>query len=144
MRTSPKSQKKQVKGNLSNESLKQVQRAIQVDFFADLELEFGFGHVIEQKLQDNGAAEAAAFDFKVAESLRAVHALDVTDSDESGIFHGVREAVAAPCVRRGTNVVFLSFAEVLLAHVLVALFAVLAAEPAAFITQKFHLILLLF
>ena len=100
MRTSPKSQKKQVKGNLSNESLKQVERAVEVDFFADLELEFGFGHVIEQKLQDNGAAEAAAFDFKVAEPLRGVHVLDVVDSDKAGAFHGVREAVAVPCVRR--------------------------------------------
>ena len=96
----PKIAKIQVKGNLSNESLKQVQRAVEVDFFADLELVFGFGHVIEQKFQDEGTTQAAAFDFKVAESLRAVHVLNVIDSDESGIFHGVREAVAAPCVRR--------------------------------------------
>ena len=138
----PKIAKKQVKGNLSNESLKQVKRAVEVYFFADLELVFGFGHVIEQKFQDDGAAEAAAFDFKVAEPLRGVHVLDVVDSDKAGVFHGIGEAIAAPCIRRDTNVVFLSFAEVLLAHVLVALFAVLAAEPAAFIAQEFDFLLL--
>ena len=31
---------------------KQVQRAVEVDFFADLELVFGLGHVVEQKFQD--------------------------------------------------------------------------------------------
>ena len=142
MRTSLKSQKKQVKGNLSNECLKQVQRAVEVDFFADLELEFGFGHVIEQKFQDDGAAEAATFDFKVAESLRSVYVLNVVDSDKAGIFHGVRKTVAASCVRRGAYIIFLSFAEVLLAHVLVALFAVGASEPAAFIAQELDFLLL--
>ena len=32
---------------------------------------FRFSHVIEQKFQDDGAAEAATFDFKVAEPLRS-------------------------------------------------------------------------
>ena len=122
--------------------LKQIQRAIEVDFFADLELEFGLSHVVEQKFQDEGAAEAAAFDFEVRKACGGVGILNVLDSDKAGIFHGVGEAVAAPCVRRGTNVVFLSFAKVLLAHVLVALFAVLAAEPAAFIAQEFDFLLL--
>ena len=106
-----------------------------------MELKFGFDHVKKQKFQDDGAAKAAAFDFKVAESLRGVHVLDVVDSDKAGIFHGIGEAIAAIHVRRDANMVFLSFAEVLLAHVLVALFAVLAAEPAAFIAQELDFLL---
>ena len=107
-----------------------------------MELKFGFDHVKKQKFQDEGAAEAPAFNFKVAESLRGVHVLNLFDSDEAGIFHGIGEAVATPCIRRGAYMIFLSFVEVLLAHVLVALFAVLAAKPAAFIAQELDFLLL--
>ena len=107
-----------------------------------MELKFGFDYVKKQKFQDDGAAQAAAFDFEMAEPLRLVNVPDVIDSDKTGIFHGIGKPVAPLGVRRGANVVFLSLAKVFQAHVLVALFAVLAAEPAAFIAQEFDFLLL--
>ena len=103
---------------------------------------FRFGQVVEQKFQDEGAAEAAAFNFKVTESLRGVNILDIIDSDKARIFHGIGEPIAAPCVRRCANMISAVFAKVLAAHVFVAFFAVSAAKPAAFIAQEFDFLLL--
>ena len=107
-----------------------------------MELKFGFDHVKKQKFQDDGAAQAAAFDFEMAEPLRLVNVPDVIDSDKAGIFHGIGKPVAPLGFRRGTNVVFLSFAKVLLAHFFISIFPVRAPEPAAFIAQEFDFFLL--
>ena len=40
-------------------ALEQIQRTVQVDFFAHFELVLGLGHVVKQKFQDDGAAEAS-------------------------------------------------------------------------------------
>ena len=103
---------------------------------------FGLCHVVKQKFQDEGATEAATFDFKVLESYRSVYVLNVLNSDETGILHGIGKAVAPLSCGRDADVVFAAFAEAFLAHVLVAIFAVIAAEPATFIAKKFDLLLL--
>lgn len=123
-------------------ALEQIQRAVQVDFFAHIELVLGLGHVVKQKFQDDGAAEAAAFDFEVPESRGRVHVPDVVNSDESRVFHRVGESVAPLGGGRNANVVFAVFAEALAAYVLVAGLAVVTAEPAAFIAQELDLLLL--
>jgi hypothetical protein len=93
----------------------------------------GFGHVIKQKFQNESAAEAAAFDFKVLESRRSVDVLNVLDSNKAGIFHRVGESVASLGCGGDTDMVFAVFAKAFLAYVLVAFFAVVAAEPTTFI-----------
>ena len=70
---------------------------MQVDFFTYLELVLGLGHVVEQKFQNERAAEASTLDFKVAKPGGSVRVLDVFDSDKTGIFHGVGEPVAPLC-----------------------------------------------
>lgn len=123
-------------------ALEQIQRTVQVDFFAHLELVLGPGHVVKQKFQDERTAEAAAFDFEVPESRRRVHVPDVVNSDESRVLHRVGESVAHLGGGRNANVVFAVFAEALAAYVLVAVFAVVAAEPATFIAKELDLLLL--
>ena len=90
-------------------------------------------HVVKQKFQDESAAEATAFDFKMSESRRRVDVLNVLDSDETGILHCVGKAVAPLGRGRDAYMVFAFFAEAFLAHVLIAFFAVIAAEPTTFI-----------
>ena len=123
-------------------ALEQIQRAVQVDFFAHFELVLGLGHVVKQKFQDERTAEAAAFDFEVPESRGRVHVLDVAYPDESRVLHRVGESVAPLGGGRNANVVFAVFAEALAAYVLVAGLAVVTAEPAAFIAQELDLLLL--
>ena len=122
--------------------LEQIQRAVQVDFFAHLELVLGLGHVVKQKFQDERTAEAAAFDFEVPESRGRIYVPDVVNSDETRVFHRVGESVAPLGGGRNANVVFAVFAEALAAYVLVAGFAVVTAEPAAFIAKELDLLLL--
>ncbi len=53
---------------LHRDRSEQVEGAVQVYLFSDLKLEFGPGHVIEQKFEDYRAAETAAFDLEIAEA----------------------------------------------------------------------------
>ena len=93
----------------------------------------GFGHVIKQKFQNESAAEATAFDFKVSESCGSVDVLNVLDSDEAGILHRIGKMVTPFGCGGDTDMVFAVFAKAFLAYVLVAFFAVVAAEPTTFI-----------
>ena len=103
---------------------------------------FGLCHVVKQKFQDEGAAEAATFDFEVLESCGGVNVLNVLNSDETGILHGIGKAVAPLSCGRDADVVFAVFTEAFLAYILLAFFAVIAAEPTTFIAKKFDLLLL--
>ena len=93
----------------------------------------GLCHVIKQKFQNEGTAEAAAFNFEMSESCGGVDVLDVLDSNKAGILHRIGKAVAPLGCGRDAYMVFAVFAETFLAHVLVAFFAVVAAEPTTFI-----------
>ena len=123
-------------------ALEQIQRTVQVDFFAHLELVLGPGHVVKQEFQDDGAAEAAALDFEMAEPCGRVHILDVVNPDKAGVLHRVGKTVAPFGSGRDAFVVLAVFAEALAAHVLVAVLAVVTTEPAAFIAQELDLLFL--
>ena len=91
---------------------------------------------------DDGAAKAAPFDFKVAKSGGRIDVLNVFNPDKAGIFHGVGKTIASWGIGGNTDVVGACLTETFSAHVLVALFAVVAAKPAAFIAQEFNLLFL--
>ena len=93
----------------------------------------GFGHVIKQKFQDEGATEATAFDFKVSESCGGVDVLNVLNSNKAGILHRIGKMVTPFGCGGDADMVFAVFAKAFLAYVLVAFFAVVAAEPTTFI-----------
>ncbi len=114
-------------------ALEQIQRTVQVNLFAHLELVLGLGHVVKQKFQDDGATEATPFDFEMAEPCGRVHILDVVNPDKAGVLHRVGESVAPLGGGRDAFMVCAIFAEAFAAHVLVAGLAVVTAEPATFI-----------
>ena len=122
--------------------LEQIQRAVQVDFFAHLELVLGLGHVVKQKFQDDGAAEATPFDFEVLESRGRIYVLDVVNPDKSRVLHRVGETVASLRCGRDAFMVCAIFAEAFAAYVLVAGLAVVTAEPAAFIAKELDFLFL--
>ena len=97
---------------------------------------------MQQKLENERAAEAAALDLELRKAHREIDVLDVAHADKPRIFHRLREAVAAVCVRRGAAVLRAGLAEVHAADGLVAALPVGAAEPAALVAQKFDLVLL--
>ena len=103
---------------------------------------FWLCHVVKQKFQDEGAAKASAFNLELGKAGGGVNVLNVVDSDEARIFHGVGKAVAVLCAWRSADVILAVFTQVFSTYVLVAFFAVGAAKPAAFIAEKFHLLLL--
>jgi len=45
------------------------------------------GHVVEQELQNQSAAEAASFNFEIGKSHGQISVLNVINADEAGIFH---------------------------------------------------------
>lgn len=49
--------------------LKQVQHVVQVNFLPHVELVFGPGQIVEQEFQDQGAAQAAAFDLEIGKAM---------------------------------------------------------------------------
>ena len=122
--------------------LEQIQRAVQVDFFAHLELVLGLGHVIKQEFQDDGAAEATPFDFEVPESRGRIYVLDVVNPDKSRVLHRVGETVASLRCGRDAFMVCAIFAEAFAAYVLVAGLAVVTAEPTAFIAKELDFLFL--
>ena len=48
--------------------LKQIQHVIEIDVFSYMQMIFRFGHIIEQKFQNQGAAKSPAFDFKLGKA----------------------------------------------------------------------------
>ena len=117
----------------ANPLSEQIQHIVQIDRFPDMDLIFRLRHVVKQKFQDHGAAEAAAFNLEVGEAHGQICILNIVDSDESRIFHGFGDAVAFITVRRDADMIGAVFTETLAADVFVAGFPVIAAEPAAFV-----------
>ena len=107
-----------------------------------MNLIFRFGHVVEQKFQDQGAAEAASLDLEMGEAHGQVSVFDIVDADEAWILHGLGEAITLASVRRDTDVIGAIFAETLAADVFIAGFAVIAAEPATLIAEKLNFVFL--
>ena len=51
-------------------SSEQVERVVQIDLLADVQLIFGPGHVVQQKFENERAAEAAALDLELRKAHR--------------------------------------------------------------------------
>ena len=71
-----------------------------------------------------------------------IDGLNVPDAEEAGIFHGVGKAVAPPGIGGRAEVIGAVFPQVFPADVFIARLSVGAGKPAAFVAQKFHLLLL--
>ena len=67
---------------------------------------------------------------------------DVADTDETGVLHGLGEAVAFPGVWRGATVLGAVLAQHLPADRFIALFPLPVAKTAAFVAQELDLRLL--
>ena len=104
-----------------------------------MNLIFRLGHVIEQEFQNHSAAETSAFDFEIRKAYGEVSVLNVLDANKARIGHGFGEPIALIATGRGTMVIFAVFSQILSADILIAVFSLGAAEPAAFVAQKFHL-----
>ena len=109
-----------------------------------MDLVLRLGHVIEQELQNQGASEASAFDFEVGKAHGQVSVLNVRSAEKARIGHGFGEAIALAAVGCAAHMVGTVLSEVLAADILIAFLSVLTAKPAAFVAQKFHLVLLTF
>ena len=107
-----------------------------------MDLVLWLGHVIQQKFQNHGTTEASAFDFEIGKAHGEVNVPNVLDADEARIGHGFGEPIALVAAGRDAMVILAAFSQILATDTLIAVFPVVAAEPAAFIAQKFHLVLL--
>ena len=120
----------------------QIQHTVKIYRFADVELILRLGHVVDQELQYHGAAESPALNLEVGKSHWHIGTLNVIDTDERGILHSLGKAVAIVAVGRNADMVGAVLAEALAADVFIAGLAVIAAEPAAFIAEELHFVLL--
>ena len=107
-----------------------------------MNLALRFGHVIQQKFQNQGASQPAAFDFEIGKTHGEVNLPNVLDADKARIGHGFGEPIALVATGSGAMVVFAGFSQILAADRFIAFLSVGAAEPAAFVAQEFHLVLL--
>ena len=107
-----------------------------------MDLVLWLGHVIEQKFQNHGAAEASAFDFEIGKTHGEVNVSNVLGADKTRICHGFGEPIAFIASGSGAMVIFASLSQILTADIFIAFLSIGAAEPAAFVAQKFHLVLL--
>ena len=123
-------------------ALKQVQHTIQIDCLPDVNLVLWLGHVIQQKYQNHSTAKTPSLNFKIGKAHGEVNSLNVLDADKPRIGHGFGEPIALIATGGGAMVIFTVFSQILAADSFIAFLSVGAAEPAAFITQKFHLVLL--
>ena len=119
----------------------QIQRIVQINLFPDLQLVLRLRHIIKQKFQNQGAAEAPAFDFEMRKAPGKVNRTDVVDADKGRIFHGFGKAITLSGIRGLAGVLHV-FSEIFAADDLVTAFAIPAAGPAAFVAEKFYLVFL--
>ena len=101
-----------------------------------------FGHVIQQKFQNHGTSQPATFDFKIGKAHGEISVLNVLNADKPRIGHGFGEPIALIAAGGGAMVIFSSLSQILATDIFIASLSVGAAEPAAFVAQKFHLVLL--
>lgn len=120
----------------------QIQHTIQINCLSDMELVLWFYHVVEQKLQNQGTAEAAALDFEVGKAHGQVDITDVINADKARIFHSLGEAIALAAARSIAMVLRAVFTEIPAADILIAGLSVHTAKPTALIAEKLHLVFL--
>ena len=105
---------------------------------------FRSGHIVEQKFQDDRAAQTPPLNFELGKPVRQIDVLNILDPDKAGILHRVGKAVAPRGVRRDADVLRAGLTEIFPAHVFIAGLSVRAGEPAALVAQKLKLPLLSF
>lgn len=99
-------------------------------------------HVVQQKFQNQGASQATAFDFEIGKAHGEIDILNVRKPDEPRIGHGSGKLIAFLAIGGRAGIVRAVLSQVFAADILVAGLPVLAAKPAAFVAQEFHLVLL--
>ena len=98
------------------------------------------GQIVQQELQQQGGAQAAALDLELGKAHGEINVPDIVHADEAGVLHGPGEAIAPGGVRGGAAVDGTLHAQVLPADGPVAGGPVPAAEGAALVAQKLRLI----
>lgn len=102
-------------------------------FFPDIDMILRLSHVIEQKFQNNCAAETSPFYFEIRETHRQVDVLNIVCADKTGISHCLRKQISFRCAGRFAVMIRAVFPEIPAADIFVAELPVSAIEPAAFV-----------
>ena len=63
----------------------QVQPIVQIQGLPDMNVVWGPGQIVQQKLQQQSAAQAPALDLELGKALGQIRAPDVVHPDEAGI-----------------------------------------------------------
>ena len=101
-----------------------------------------FGHVVEQNFQNHGTTEASSFNFEIRKAHGEISVLNLFNADKARIGHGFGEPIALIATGGGAMVIYAVFSQILSADILIAAFSLGAAEPAAFVAEKLHLVFL--
>ena len=64
-----------------------IQHAVEIDFLAYRQMVLRLCHVVQQKFQQQRAAEAAALDLEMRKAHGQIRVPDVRCADEARIFH---------------------------------------------------------
>ena len=111
--------------------LKQVQHTVEIDFLPDLQPVLRLCHVIEQKFQNHGAAQAAPFELEMGKAGRKIDVLNIFHADESRVLHGIGKTVAPGGGGGYAEMIPAILPQVLPADIVIAGFSVRTGEPAA-------------
>ena len=90
-------------------------------------------YIIEQKFQNNCAAETSPFYFEIRETHRQVDVLNIVCADKTGISHCLRKQISFRCAGRFAVMIRAVFPEIPAADIFVAELPVSAIEPASFV-----------
>ena len=101
---------------------------------------WGPGQIVQQKLQQQSAAQAPALDLELGKALGQIRAPDVVHPDEAGILHGPGKAIASGGVRGCAAVDRAALSQIFPADGLIAGPPLPAAEITALVAQKFYLV----
>lgn len=107
-----------------------------------MDLVLWLGYVIQQKFQNHSTAKPAAFDFEIGKTHGKVSVPDVLGADKARIGHGFGEPIALISAGGGAMVISAVFSQILAADIFIAFLSVGATEPATFVAEKLHLVLL--
>ena len=119
---------------------KGIQHAVEIDFLAYRQMVLRLCHVVQQKFQQQRAAETAALDLEMRKAHGQIRISDVSRADEARIFHCLRKPIAPRAAGRGAAVLHV-LAEILTADRFVARSPLGAAKVAALVAEKFHFVL---
>ena len=82
----------------------QVQGVVQIQGLPDVDMVLRAGQIVQQELQQQGGAQAAALDLELGKAHGEINVPDIVHADEAGVLHGLGEAVAPGGVGGGAAV----------------------------------------